>query len=368
MTQQYGDFQLEIYRAGTKGVLPRYPVDSASLERKAAEALPPWILSYVAGGCGNEHTQRATSRRSRSGASCPACSTAATSATCRSSCSACELPTPLFIVPDRRHRHLRPGLPRRPAGRPGRRAHRRADGAVHAVHGPDGGRRARDGRHTRLVPALHAQGPRPRREPDPARRGRRLQGDRRHARHLGHRLAAAGPQRRQLPAAAGALPGQLLHRRALPAAPRRRARRTTPAAAAAEWASLFGYSLTWDDLAWIREATTLPDRAQGHRSPRRRPPGHRPRRRRHLLLQPRRTAGQRRAARAGHAARRRRSRRRRAGPLRLRRAQRHATPSRRWRWAPPPSASAAPTPTPLPSAARTAWCTTSGACSPRPTC
>jgi isopentenyl diphosphate isomerase/L-lactate dehydrogenase-like FMN-dependent dehydrogenase len=57
--QQYGDFQFEIYQDGTKGLLPRYPVDSESLERKAAEALPPWILSYVAAGCGDEHTQRA---------------------------------------------------------------------------------------------------------------------------------------------------------------------------------------------------------------------------------------------------------------------------------------------------------------------
>ncbi|MFI5793475.1 alpha-hydroxy-acid oxidizing protein [Streptomyces sp. NPDC051677] len=59
MSEQYGDFQLEIYHAGVQGVLPRYPVDFASLERKAAEVLPEWILSYVAGGCGDEHTQRA---------------------------------------------------------------------------------------------------------------------------------------------------------------------------------------------------------------------------------------------------------------------------------------------------------------------
>jgi len=41
--EQYGDFQLEIYLNGTKGVLPRYPVDAASLERQASTALPPWI-------------------------------------------------------------------------------------------------------------------------------------------------------------------------------------------------------------------------------------------------------------------------------------------------------------------------------------
>jgi isopentenyl diphosphate isomerase/L-lactate dehydrogenase-like FMN-dependent dehydrogenase len=35
------------------------------------------------------------------------------------------------------------------------------------------------------------------------------------------------------------------------------------AAAAAEWASLFGYSLCWDDLRWIREATSLPVLVKG---------------------------------------------------------------------------------------------------------
>lgn len=56
---QYGDYQLEIYGAGLKGVLPRFPVDHPTLERRAAAVLPDWILSYVAGGAGDERTQRA---------------------------------------------------------------------------------------------------------------------------------------------------------------------------------------------------------------------------------------------------------------------------------------------------------------------
>ncbi|MCE3550601.1 alpha-hydroxy-acid oxidizing protein [Pseudonocardia sp. RS11V-5] len=59
MSPRYGDYQLEIYLAGTKGLLPRFPVDFAGMERRAAEALPPWVLSYVAGGAGDERTQRA---------------------------------------------------------------------------------------------------------------------------------------------------------------------------------------------------------------------------------------------------------------------------------------------------------------------
>jgi lactate 2-monooxygenase len=56
--RQFGDFQLDIYFDGLEGRFPKYPVDFASLERKAAEALPWWVHSYVAGGCGDEHTQR----------------------------------------------------------------------------------------------------------------------------------------------------------------------------------------------------------------------------------------------------------------------------------------------------------------------
>ncbi len=57
--QQYGDFQFDIYRDGLNGVVPRYPVDFAALEAKAGEVLPWWVHSYVAGGCGDEYTQRA---------------------------------------------------------------------------------------------------------------------------------------------------------------------------------------------------------------------------------------------------------------------------------------------------------------------
>ena len=57
--RQYGDHQTDIYFDGIDGVVPRYPVDYTSLERKATEVLPWWIHSYVAGGCGDESTQRA---------------------------------------------------------------------------------------------------------------------------------------------------------------------------------------------------------------------------------------------------------------------------------------------------------------------
>jgi len=55
----FGDYQLEIYLAGLSGVLPPFPMAYPELEARAAQALPPSVLSYVAGGAGTEHTQRA---------------------------------------------------------------------------------------------------------------------------------------------------------------------------------------------------------------------------------------------------------------------------------------------------------------------
>jgi lactate 2-monooxygenase len=55
----FGDYQLEIYLGGLDGVLPRFPMAYAELEARAARALPPSVLSYVAGSAGAEHTERA---------------------------------------------------------------------------------------------------------------------------------------------------------------------------------------------------------------------------------------------------------------------------------------------------------------------
>jgi lactate 2-monooxygenase len=55
----FGDYQLEIYGAGLRGVLPAFPMAFAELEARAARALSPSVLSYVAGGAGSEHTQQA---------------------------------------------------------------------------------------------------------------------------------------------------------------------------------------------------------------------------------------------------------------------------------------------------------------------
>ncbi len=54
----FGDLQTEIYLAGLSGVVPSLPMSFAELERRAERAMPPGTWNYVAGGAGDEHTQR----------------------------------------------------------------------------------------------------------------------------------------------------------------------------------------------------------------------------------------------------------------------------------------------------------------------
>jgi lactate 2-monooxygenase len=58
MGEDFGNYQNEIYFAGLMGVAPTFPMAFAELEAKAEAALPPSIWSYVAGGAGDELTQR----------------------------------------------------------------------------------------------------------------------------------------------------------------------------------------------------------------------------------------------------------------------------------------------------------------------
>ena len=53
----YGNYQNEIYFGGLQGVVPTYPIDFADLVAQASAAMPPHVLSYVQGGCGDELTQ-----------------------------------------------------------------------------------------------------------------------------------------------------------------------------------------------------------------------------------------------------------------------------------------------------------------------
>ncbi|MGO9464147.1 MAG: alpha-hydroxy-acid oxidizing protein, partial [Isosphaeraceae bacterium] len=53
----FGQYEDEIYSAGLRGVVPKLPIDIATLEKKAIAAWPDTIVSYVQGGCSDERTQ-----------------------------------------------------------------------------------------------------------------------------------------------------------------------------------------------------------------------------------------------------------------------------------------------------------------------
>ena len=55
----FGDYQNEIYGAGLAGIQPNLPIRFEDLEARAHAAMPASLVSYVAGGCGNERTQNA---------------------------------------------------------------------------------------------------------------------------------------------------------------------------------------------------------------------------------------------------------------------------------------------------------------------
>jgi lactate 2-monooxygenase len=55
----YGDWQFGIYINGLSGERPELPMTFAELERRAEASMPEAIWSYVAGGAGDERTQRA---------------------------------------------------------------------------------------------------------------------------------------------------------------------------------------------------------------------------------------------------------------------------------------------------------------------
>ncbi|GAB1332818.1 alpha-hydroxy-acid oxidizing protein [Streptomyces sennicomposti] len=55
----FADYQNEIYLDGLRGVVPGLPMTYRDLEPVAQAAMTPSVRSYVAGGAGDEHTQRA---------------------------------------------------------------------------------------------------------------------------------------------------------------------------------------------------------------------------------------------------------------------------------------------------------------------
>ena len=95
----FGDYQQEIYFAGLGGTVPRYPVDFATLEARAQAAMPPSVLKYVQGGCGDEHTQRANAEAFRHWGIVPRMMVDCTARDLSVELFGLRLPSPLFMAP-----------------------------------------------------------------------------------------------------------------------------------------------------------------------------------------------------------------------------------------------------------------------------
>ena len=95
----FGAMQNEIYNAGLRGVLPTYPVDFATLEKRAHEALGPSLTNYVAGGCGDEHTQDQNAAAFRHWGMVPRMMVDCSSRDLSIELFGHRYPTPLFMAP-----------------------------------------------------------------------------------------------------------------------------------------------------------------------------------------------------------------------------------------------------------------------------
>jgi len=95
----FGDYQLEIYGAGLHRVLPKFPMAFAELEARAEQALSPSVLSYVAGGAGGEHTQRANVSAFRHWGLVPRMFVGATQRDLSVELFGMRLPSPVLMAP-----------------------------------------------------------------------------------------------------------------------------------------------------------------------------------------------------------------------------------------------------------------------------
>ena len=95
----FGDYQLEIYGAGLRGVLPTFPMAFAELEARAEQTLSPSVLSYVAGGAGSEYTQRANVSAFRQWGLIPRMFVGAAQRDLSVELFGMRLPTPVLMAP-----------------------------------------------------------------------------------------------------------------------------------------------------------------------------------------------------------------------------------------------------------------------------
>ncbi len=95
----FGDYQNEIYLQGLGGVVPKLPMVFADIEAKAEKSLPPSIWSYVAGGAGDERTQRANAEVFAQWGLMPRMFVGAAQRDLSVDLFGLTLPSPLFMAP-----------------------------------------------------------------------------------------------------------------------------------------------------------------------------------------------------------------------------------------------------------------------------
>ncbi|MFJ9038892.1 alpha-hydroxy-acid oxidizing protein [Streptomyces sp. NPDC102406] len=99
MSPQFGDYQYEIYLDGLRGVVPTLPMEFDTLQERARAALPASVWSYVAGGAGDEHTQRANVRAFERYGLMPRMMVGAARRDLSVDLFGIRLPSPLFMAP-----------------------------------------------------------------------------------------------------------------------------------------------------------------------------------------------------------------------------------------------------------------------------
>ena len=95
----YGNWQLDIYFGGLAGQVPELPMSYAELERRAEEVMSEQLWSYVSGGAGNEHTQRANVSAFERWGLMPRMLRGAAQRDVTVELFGKELPTPLMLAP-----------------------------------------------------------------------------------------------------------------------------------------------------------------------------------------------------------------------------------------------------------------------------
>ncbi|MFR0357317.1 alpha-hydroxy-acid oxidizing protein [Streptomyces sediminimaris] len=95
----FAAYQEELYDQGQHGRQPPYPITFTELEEKASAAMPPKVRGYVAGGAGDEHTQRANCAAFRRWGLYPRMLVAPTERDMSIELLGVRLPSPVFMAP-----------------------------------------------------------------------------------------------------------------------------------------------------------------------------------------------------------------------------------------------------------------------------